>query len=1001
MRDACFNKWTSILSIVFLMLGVSAIGQDNEDEESADDAVEEIVVLGSYIKGADIGTSTTSYDQEYIEAIGQPNIGEFLTYQIEQNNSYIRNANTFSGTGKASQINVSLRGLTANRTLVMLNGKRVIWAGSGDDQGFTGSGVDVGNFPAIAWERTDVLRSGGATLYGSTAMAGVWNYVTNEDYEGLKISVTHGTFMGWDGQDDRYGIMYGSGGEKNSWIFAYEGMENDGYYSKDVDRYDYCDPVDTVNCWPMGYSSFGYPGTIVPQQTADALGVLGDEGHLLGAGWSIADPDCGWYSEEWNAYSWSDANFCRYSYSSFWNFVEDHTRQKMYLSVRSQASDAVEVYGWVNWATLDTDNNESPSYPPTHNELCRYIVDRLSWDSKHCMTAGAGMWVPSDSPGVQNYLGTLSSASQGAVLHTAEDGTQGIRVRHRPRATSGPPRVNTRFYTTITTSFGIRGDAEIIPALGPLTYDLSFTWNHRDTEWDHSDVLFDRYVMALNGLGGFECPRAAWNPDDPRNDELRFNNEAGCYGWNALGSSLSSSSPTLQNLDGTHDWFNVTGPGSYERSEYWIGEGVVSGDLPWNLNGGQAGFALGAQVYYQDIYWDQKGSHRVQDVNEQKAPDDWLPLIFLGNLDVSGGKYKVDWYEYFGELFLPVTDQIQLQLAMRHAVYDIVDTDHLAPMVNIKYLPTDWMELRIGYENTFRVQTIVRDQRIVTLYQCGIVGPRNCDRSINSQTAADAAGVPFFGDWIPIITRNAGVDPEESDNINVGIGVTTLPWLPALNFDVEFYQIGVKGIWASASPSDWVISYNEAGEPSGILSSLLNGPDAEIQGVDYTANYFQDMFGGTGYASLNGTFIMQWEVGGYDVAGKWSAFCACTPIQTGSYPQHRLNVITGYREGPHDVRAITKVVSGYDVIPGSRQVWAGSSHPRYITEVDSHMLVDLYYTYDLSAFGDWNASVTFGVRNALDAFTPFAPHEMTYDTLVHEPWGRNFKVTFDLELGNN
>ncbi len=997
MIELRMRRWFVPVVSALILFTFNAFAQDDNDEE---EAVEEVLVLGTYIKGTNVNvTSIATYDQEYITAIGEPNVEEFLTYQVEQNNSYIRNANTFSGTGKASQVNVSLRGLTANRTLVMLNGKRAIWAGSGDDQGFTGSGVDIGNFPEIAWERTEVLRSGGATLYGSTAMAGVWNFVTEQDFEGFKLHYTHGTFDGFDGQDDRYGFMYGTGGEKSNWIFAYEGIENDGYHTRDLRRYDYCDPADTQNCWPQGYSSFGYPGTIVPQQTEDALGVLGDEGHLLSAGWSIADPDCGYYNAEWNAFSWSDSNFCRYSYSSFWNLVEDHTRQKMYLSVTSQASENVEVYGWINWATLDTDNNESPSYPPTHNELCRYITDRLRWNDKHCLSTGASFMVPVDSPGVQNYLGTLSPESAAAVTHTFDDGTQGIRVRQRPVATSGPPKVNTRFYTTLTSAFGIRGDVELTDALGAWSYDLSFTWNHRDTEWDHSDILFDRYVMALNGLAGFECPRQAWNPDDPRNAELRFNTDAGCYGWNALGSSLTSPNATLQNLDSTHDWFNQTGPGAYERSEFWIAEGVFSGDLPLNLPGGQAGLAVGGQIFYQDIYWDQKGAHRLEDVNEQKSPDDWVPLIFLGNLNVSGGQYKVDWFEYFGELYLPIHDKVQVQLALRHANYDIVDTTHTSPMMNVKYQPLDWLELRLGLENTFRVQTIVRDQRIVTLYQCGIVGPNNCDSSINSQTAADAAGVPFFGDWIPIITRNAGVDPEESDNINFGMAIASFPILPALSLDLELYQINVQGMWASASPSDWVISYNESGEPSGIVSSLLNGPDATIQGIDYTANYFRDMLDGTAYASMNGTYMVQWEVGGFDVAGKWSAFCACTPIQTGSYPQHRINLITGFRTGPHDVRTVTRVVSGYDVIPGSRQIWAGDTHPRYITEIDAHTIVDLYYTYEVPWVETVDMKVTFGVRNMFDAFSPFAPHEMTYDSLVHEPWGRNFKMTFDIRMG--
>src|SRR5690606_16159735 len=91
---------------------------------------------------------------------------------------------------------ISLRGLGADATLVLVNGRRV--AVSSFAENVTTNFVDINSIPVAAIERVEVLKDGSSAVYGSDAVAGVINIITRRDFEGFEASVGYGAADGYD-----------------------------------------------------------------------------------------------------------------------------------------------------------------------------------------------------------------------------------------------------------------------------------------------------------------------------------------------------------------------------------------------------------------------------------------------------------------------------------------------------------------------------------------------------------------------------------------------------------------------------------------------------------------------------------------------------------------------------------------------------------------------------------------------------------------------------------
>ncbi|WP_269530915.1 TonB-dependent receptor [Chitinimonas sp. BJYL2] len=131
-----------------------------------------------------------------------------------QNNSYwVRN-----GYGTAQ---VNLRGLGINRTLVLLNGRRVVNGGTGAN-----SSVDLNSIPLALIERIDVLKDGASALYGADAVAGVVNIITRQSRPGTELMVRYGESVRGDGEDAAASLSWGMRDERASLIATLAYSEN-------------------------------------------------------------------------------------------------------------------------------------------------------------------------------------------------------------------------------------------------------------------------------------------------------------------------------------------------------------------------------------------------------------------------------------------------------------------------------------------------------------------------------------------------------------------------------------------------------------------------------------------------------------------------------------------------------------------------------------------------------------------------------------------------------
>src|SRR5690606_12811176 len=104
-----------------------------------------------------------------------------------------------------------LRGLGAQGTLVLLNGRRLSYYGA--PAGFQTQFVNIDAIPAAAIERMEVLTDGASAVYGTDAVAGVINVITRHTYQGLEVSGTWDTAPRFDSYGEKQASITGGFGD--------------------------------------------------------------------------------------------------------------------------------------------------------------------------------------------------------------------------------------------------------------------------------------------------------------------------------------------------------------------------------------------------------------------------------------------------------------------------------------------------------------------------------------------------------------------------------------------------------------------------------------------------------------------------------------------------------------------------------------------------------------------------------------------------------------------
>lgn len=201
-------------------------GRDSAGSDS------ELVVTGTRIRGAaPAGAHVFSLGEEAITETGRTTIQDVL-HTLPQNFPGSQNEASQLGSINANRnlsfaSTVDLRGLGADATLTLLNGRRLAPAGFGNF-------VDISAIPLAAVARVDVLADGASATYGADAVAGVVNIILREDFNGAETSVRYGAATR-DGKPTELGFsqVFGATWRTGSAMIGYEYRDRSELASED------------------------------------------------------------------------------------------------------------------------------------------------------------------------------------------------------------------------------------------------------------------------------------------------------------------------------------------------------------------------------------------------------------------------------------------------------------------------------------------------------------------------------------------------------------------------------------------------------------------------------------------------------------------------------------------------------------------------------------------------------------------------------------------------
>ena len=175
-RKNIVNRAVMIALAATSVTSVQAVAEEGAEE------VERIAVTGSRINRTDIESASpvTVISSDFITKSGFTSVQEILSMQPAAAGMSLGST---SNNGSGGSATVNLRGMGVQRTLVLLNGRRMVASGTGAD-----SSVDLNTIPVSMIQTIEILKDGASAVYGSDAIAGVVNIITKKDFQGTEIT---------------------------------------------------------------------------------------------------------------------------------------------------------------------------------------------------------------------------------------------------------------------------------------------------------------------------------------------------------------------------------------------------------------------------------------------------------------------------------------------------------------------------------------------------------------------------------------------------------------------------------------------------------------------------------------------------------------------------------------------------------------------------------------------------------------------------------------------
>ena len=216
---------TSLLAGATLAVSLPALAQDAPAGSAT--TLDRIEVTGSRIRQVDMETAqpVLTISRADIEGQGFRTVSDILQNMTAAGSPAISRSEALASGEAVGGQYIDLRNLGANRTLVLVNGKRL---------GITTDGLqDVASIPSVMVDRIEILKDGASSIYGSDAMSGVVNIITRKNFEGAELNAYNGQYGDGDGSKQSYDFIMGLTGDRGSLTVAAEYHKEEGVWARD------------------------------------------------------------------------------------------------------------------------------------------------------------------------------------------------------------------------------------------------------------------------------------------------------------------------------------------------------------------------------------------------------------------------------------------------------------------------------------------------------------------------------------------------------------------------------------------------------------------------------------------------------------------------------------------------------------------------------------------------------------------------------------------------
>ncbi|GAB1262550.1 TonB-dependent receptor plug domain-containing protein [Aurantivibrio plasticivorans] len=642
------NKLYLSMLCCSLAIPLSAVAQDDE-------AVEEIVVTGSYIKRDkfDMASPVETIDAVEIQQSGYSSIGPYI-----KDLTYTQNVDTTAnildvadGQQDSVSAQFNLRGLGTSSTLTLLDGHRVV----------TQNAV-AAILPDIAMRTVDIILDGGAATYGTDAVAGVVNLIPIKEYDGAKMSFLYSRPETGEYYEPKIQGIFGKTYDRFNFVTAFSWYKlSDHFMRGDRPEYLRADNDSSITGNP-GNFALGSPTGTALSETGCGQGNTGftDDG-LNGSypgGFNLTIY-CGLEYGQWQANRYQVEDRVAYFYGEF-DVTEDFS-----------------VYSMLNMNNRITDVPQSPST----GERAANMLTRIPFNHPNQAAARPALF-PTGAP---------------------FDFFPLIPVNWRPFSANGATQPsylndhNSQEYEYDNKSFQLRIGGE---------YNLGGSWFGKtdiaigqESEYISGHYLnLDNLTLALRGEGG-ESGTEWFNPF--YSASINSPDYVDCITGTGAGCSANSQSLV--------DWLFVKDSFENEDRDYSYFQTYASGDL-FELPAGAVQSAFGIQ--YRKIEFTDGGNilERMPSAIHLTASEDGGPASQNYNSAPINGVYQEIQTESavfsaFGEAVVPILDNLELNVAARYENFDDIGISKTVPKLSLLYQPSEQLSLRASVGTGFVAPT--------------------------------------------------------------------------------------------------------------------------------------------------------------------------------------------------------------------------------------------------------------------------------------------------------